>query len=620
MLAPGRVGSSCGSTGANMSARAAWRSIWAVDTEFIQPPGSRVERVVCFVAHDLISGETVRLFETELLQARRPPFPTGPEDLFVAYFVSAELSCFLTLGWAFPASIIDLFAEFRVETNGLPTVAGNSLLGACAHFGIDTMGAEDKSTMRDLILAGGPWSRSERQRILVYCQGDVDATARLFERMRPRIEARAHGVAHALLRGRYMAAVARMEHTGIPVDTALLRRLAAAWEGIKLDLIGEMDGARFGYDEGGHFRRELFAGYLHRNGIAWPRLASGELDLGRDAVRERAGAHPELTPFKQLRFDLGQLRLSDLPVGPDHRNRCLLSPFATKTGRNAPSSSRFLFGLPGWLRNLILPPEGYGVAYVDWAAQEYAIAARLSGDWRMIEAYESGDAYLAFCQQTGLAPEDATKESHPEIRAAGKVVQLGVLFGLAARGIADKIGRPFEDGRRLLELHRRTYPRFWRWSAGAVDRAMLTGVITTTFGWPLRVSGEAPNGRTIRNLPMQGNGAEMMRLAAIRATEAGLQIAAPVHDGFLLLAPVDHLEDHVDQLRAAMAWASRQVLAGYEIRTGVEQVVRHPDHFRVDHPLWDWVLGALERVETAERCSSMNTSEMVTNEHLSYIL
>lgn len=597
-----------------------WRSIWAADFEFIQPPGSRVDRVVCLVARDLISGETVRLFEDDLRRAHQPPFPTGPDDLFVAYFASAELSCFLALNWPSPPNILDLFAEFRAETNGLPTTAGNSLLGACAHFGVDTMGAEDKTAMRDLILAGGPWSRSERRKILDYCEGDVDATARLFDRMRSRIEARVHGIAHALLRGRYMVAVARMEHTGIPVDVALLRRLVSAWEGIKLDLIGEMDGGRFGYDEGGHFRRALFAGYLHRHDIAWPRLASGQLDLGRDAVRERAGACPELTPFKQLRLDLGQLRLSDLPVGPDRRNRCLLSPFATKTGRNAPSSSRFLFGLPGWLRNLILPPSGHGVAYCDWRSQEYAVAAVLSGDPAMITAYESGDPYLTFCRQTGLVPEGATKETHPEMRAAGKVVQLGTLFGLEAQGLADKIGRPVEDGRRLLELHRRTYPRFWRWSAGAVDRAMLTGVITTTFGWPFRVSGERPNPRTLRNFGCQANGGEMMRLAAIRATEAGLQIAAPVHDGLLLLAPTDQLDDHVEQLRAAMAWASRQVLGGYEIRTGVEQVARYPDHFRVDHPLWDRVMGALERVEVASRCSSMNISEMVTNEHPSRIL
>ena len=148
-----------------------WRAIWAADFEFIQPPGSRVERVVCLVARDLISGETVRLFEEDLRRARRPPFPTGPDDLFVAYFASAELSCFLALDWPFPVNVLDLFAEFRVETNGLPTTAGNSLLGACAHFGVDTMGAEDKSAMRDLILSGGPWSRSERGKILDYCAG-----------------------------------------------------------------------------------------------------------------------------------------------------------------------------------------------------------------------------------------------------------------------------------------------------------------------------------------------------------------------------------------------------------------------------------------------------------------
>jgi DNA polymerase-1 len=91
-----------------------WRAIWVVDCEFFQPPGSRVDRVVCLVARDLISGEVVRLFEGDLGRARCPPFLAGPEDLFVAYFASAELGCFLALDWPFPANIIDLFAEFRV--------------------------------------------------------------------------------------------------------------------------------------------------------------------------------------------------------------------------------------------------------------------------------------------------------------------------------------------------------------------------------------------------------------------------------------------------------------------------------------------------------------------------
>jgi hypothetical protein len=55
---------------------------------------------------------------------------------------------------------------------------------------------------------------------------------------------------------------------GVPIDGALLRRLAGHWEAVKLDLIGELGGARFGYDDGGHFRPRLFADYLHRKGIA----------------------------------------------------------------------------------------------------------------------------------------------------------------------------------------------------------------------------------------------------------------------------------------------------------------------------------------------------------------
>lgn len=63
-----------------------------------------------------------------VLKARRIAF-------FVAYYASAELGCFLSLGWDLPVRILDLFTEFRNFTNGWPTLAGNSLLGALAHFG-----------------------------------------------------------------------------------------------------------------------------------------------------------------------------------------------------------------------------------------------------------------------------------------------------------------------------------------------------------------------------------------------------------------------------------------------------------------------------------------------------
>ena len=69
-----------------------------------------------------------------------------------------------------PARILDLFTEFRNHTNGLPTPAGNGLVGALAHFGLDSIGAEEKDTMRALVLRGGPWTEAEKAAILDYCE------------------------------------------------------------------------------------------------------------------------------------------------------------------------------------------------------------------------------------------------------------------------------------------------------------------------------------------------------------------------------------------------------------------------------------------------------------------
>jgi DNA polymerase-1 len=74
--------------------------------------------------------------------------------------------------------------------------------------------------MRDLILRGGPWSDAEREAILDYCESDVAALARLLPAMLRKID-----LPRALLRGRYMAAVARMEHNGVPIDTTTLGQL-----------------------------------------------------------------------------------------------------------------------------------------------------------------------------------------------------------------------------------------------------------------------------------------------------------------------------------------------------------------------------------------------------------
>ena len=82
------------------------------------------------------------------------------------------------------------------------------------------------------------------------------------------------------------------------------------------------------------------------------------------------------------------------------------------------------------------------------------------------------------------------------------------------------------------------------WSDAALDMAMTTNTLHTSFGWHIHI-GEDSNPRALRNFPMQGNGAEMMRIAACLATERGIEVCAPVHDAFLICAPLDRLEEDI---------------------------------------------------------------------------
>jgi DNA polymerase I-like protein with 3'-5' exonuclease and polymerase domains len=109
------------------------------------------------------------------------------------------------------------------------------------------------------------------------------------------------------------------------------------------------------------------------------------------------------------------------------------------------------------MRGLIRPPEDYGLAYVDFSSQEIGIAAALSGDERMAEGYHSGDPYIAFAKATGLAPSDATKQSHKAIRDRCKVIVLGINYGMGPEAMALQAGITPAEAKELLRLHRETY-------------------------------------------------------------------------------------------------------------------------------------------------------------------
>lgn len=567
-----------------------FRAAWCADFEFKQPPGEQ-PRTVCMVARELFTGEVIRMWRGELLALRRAPFETGGDAVMVAYAAQAEQACFLELGWPLPANVICLFAEHRVLTNGLHLPCGNGLVGALACRGLGHIDAGEKETMRRLILDNNHWTEQQQRDIIGYCESDVNGLIALLPVMASVID-----WPRALLRGQYTAAVAAQQHAGIPIDARLHRRLVNNWEPLKHRLVRDVD-AEFGVYEGTTFKAARFADWVVANNIAWPRLASGSVALDDDTFKEQARRVPRIQPLRELRATMGKLRLTGLAVGTDGRNRTSIWPFSAKTGRNQPSNTESIFGPAKWMRGLMRPTEGYGQAHIDYAAQEVGIAGALSGDERLISAYASGDPYLGFAKMAGLAPADATIASHPITREQAKQVMLAVNYGMGERSLADRMDVTVMDARELLRLHRLTFPRFWRWIDDVVASAMITNELQTVFGWKLHV-GRDPNPRSLMNFPMQANGAEMLRIAAIAASEEGIKVCWPIHDAFLIEAPLDRLDQDVACMRDIMTRASTFVTGGFDIRTEAK-VVRWPNRYMADgvQPMWDRVMRLLDEVE-----------------------
>lgn len=358
------------------------REIWCHDFEFEQASGER-PCVVCMVAIELRSGRVVRLWRDDLLNLREAPFDVGPDSLVVAFYAVAELACFLELGWSLPANVLDLWAEHRVATNGAPRPYGDGLLGVLTSYGLAHIDPGEKESMRRLIIEGR-WRHADRGAVLNYCETDVRALLALLPRMEKSID-----LPRALVRGRYMGAVARMERNGVPLDAPLHRQLLSRWEPLKRDLIAEVD-REFGVYDGTVFKEARFELFLRARRIPWPRHASSSLILDDSTFADQAKRWRVLQPLRELRSSLGSMRLVGMSVGQDGRNRCSLSPFGAVTGRNTPSTNAFVFGPSKWMRGLIRPPEGFGLAYIDYSSQEIGIAAALSGDERMIEGYREG--------------------------------------------------------------------------------------------------------------------------------------------------------------------------------------------------------------------------------------
>jgi DNA polymerase I len=601
-----------------------YQRAWVVDTEYRSVGGRPQARCLC--ALDLLSGDRREVW---LAGVAKPPCPFAmtADECFIFFAADADVGVFLALGWPAPRHVIDVRVEFMRIRNGLaplppldggdPDIAAEkeakaskrrrkkpgrfSLSRVSRHYGIPFIEDEAKGDFRDLAMRpGDEFTDAEIQALIVYCRGDVDATAEACRRSwdeaglsDPRT------LNQALIRGFYMSAAAWVKHVGIPIDLPLYRRFSMNAAALRSAFIG-MHADRFDVYERGSFNFVKFESFLAREELLaeWPRTAKWRLVTSGKTLERIAEAHPiiaELLLFLAT-VDLlegigssfneaGEIeeeedKVQGLLIGADSRNHATLFAFGAKTSRNTPRGRAFLFTNPAWMRFLIRPEKGRAIAYLDWVAQELRISAARSGDPALLALSGRADPYIELAISLGLAPKGATKKSHPAARKISKTLTLAMLYGAGPGMVAAKAKLSLAQAADLLRRQRAAFPVFYAWSDNFAYRGLSAAPLWSPLGWrfwPRHWRNGDPPDRTCRNFPVQSAGADIMRISTIRAFEMGIAINAIVHDAFLIEASIEDIDQVVETKCQIMMRATEDII-GRSIP--VERyIVRYPDSY-----------------------------------------
>ena len=581
--------------------------IWAEDSEWIPKRGERPS-VLCYGARELRSGRTLRLWHDQLGPAS--PNRTDDQALFLSFVFNAEGTSRLSLGWQLPAQVIDLSPLFRCVVNGRSVPQGKGLLGALAYYGIPSVDVIYKEKIRKLIMRGWPFTPEEKAEILKYVMTDVDPPFALFSRLMAEPE---FNLDTALHWGEFVAVLAQMEHRGVPIDMEIYPQLRDkhTWAYVRDAMVPAID-AQYGVyvrgkDGEWHFSNEQFQAYLDRSEINWPRHDSTKLNMRRKTFESMAKAYPQLESLRQLRYARDKMRKIKLAVGSDGRNRTVLWPFTAKTSRTQPKASEWVFSPAVWVRFLIKPGPGRAVAYLDYSAMEFQIAAAQSQCQPMLDLYATGSPYIEFAKRFDAAPPDATKKTHEEVHNTYKTVLLGAQYMMQHVTLATRLGISTFAAHEMLNQHHGLFNQYWAWVEDWIAHSLNTGVMRTVLGWTCRTGITEFNARSIGNWPTQSTGADILRIACIMGARHGIELCAPVHDAVLIEAPIERIDADVALMREIMRRAARVVLNSdlngtVELRTGVT-IVRYPDRYSDKRgvKMWAEVLALLEQYRLAKQ-------------------
>ena len=174
------------------------------------------------------------------------------------------------------------------------------------------------------------------------------------------------------------------------------------------------------------------------------------------------------------------------------------------------------------IRRAFIPDHDCVFFSADYSQIELRIMAHLSHDQNMIDAFNSGqDIHTATAAKIYKIPiEDVTKD----MRRKAKTANFGIIYGISAFGLADRLGIPRQEAKALIDGYFETYPDVKKYMDESIEKARQNGYVETVFrrkrflpdigSRNTIVRGYAE--RTAINAPIQGSAADIIKVAMVR--------------------------------------------------------------------------------------------------------
>jgi len=560
------------------------KDIVCFDTEFTGDMKDHGERQdpICIVYKNIVTGEIKKTHGKTLKDL---PY-SKKTTLFVAHHAGAEVHSMLSLGMGRPKYIWDTMIEDKKLYGG--RVRGHGMLRVANRYNIEGVISEDlKKYYIDLILSK-QYTAKEFDEILKYCLSDVETLEKIFLKQLKDIEEHnklkgpREMLYQALFSGWAMAATAQVEFNGIPINQDLLSKITDNYPAICEEIITDINSRIDVYDDDFSFNHKKFKILIKKLKLypRWPKTPTGQLRTNEDTIFRFAQESKEINDYYLAEEFIDSQKLKGFIVGPDGRARTPLKMYMIKTGRTNQSTSRYPFNCAKPMRNIIKADADKILIYFDYKNQEIAIAAHLSKDPEMIAAVNSRDPYIKTAQLTKAVPDGATKKTHPVERSQYKTALLATLYGQGIKNMSARLALSIDEGTELQVKIKKTYEVYFTWIKKIVAKCMVRGYMTTKLGWRYWMQPTAEiNPRTLYNFPIQGNGSEMLRLAAIGICNAGIECNALIHDGLLVHVPRKKFRKQFMKVKKIMEDASRKILnkdSSTDFMCGVEwQLIRY---------------------------------------------